>query len=69
MLNQAYVNRKSYRDLLGTAESIIEMDGKMQETETHLEQMSKMCSARLLEKKMLNLRSWDEAIGATGIKK
>lgn len=45
----------------------MEMDGKMQRTEMHLEEMSRMCNTRLLEKKVLNLRSWDEGIGATGI--
>lgn len=68
MLIQADSNRTSYRDLLSTAESIIEMDNKMQQTETLLEEMSKKCNARLLEKKTLNWHSWDEAIGATGIR-
>ncbi|KAL8796064.1 MAG: hypothetical protein Q9195_001640 [Heterodermia aff. obscurata] len=54
----------SYRDLLGTAESIIEMDGKMQEVEVHLGDIGARCNTRLLEKKISNLRQWDTAVGA-----
>lgn len=60
------VNSASYRDLLGTAESIIEMDGQMQQVETYLGSMGKRCNARLLEKKGSNLHTWDGQVGAAG---
>lgn len=56
----------SYRDLLGTAESIIEMDGEMQQVESYFVDMGRKCDSRLLEKKISNLRSWDAEIGAKG---
>lgn len=56
----------SYRDLLGTAESIIEMDGEMQQVESYFVDMGRKCDARLLEKKNSNLRSWDAEIRAKG---
>ena len=59
-------NSASYRDLLGTAESIIQMDGQMQQAETYLGSMGKRCNARLLEKKGSNLHTWDGQIGAAG---
>lgn len=46
----------SYRELLGTAETIIEMDGQMHEVETYLGDMGKKCNSRLLEKSGSNLR-------------
>lgn len=60
------VNSASYRDLLGTAESIIEMDGQMQQVETYLGSMGKRCNARLLEKKGSNLHTWDGQVRAAG---
>ena len=59
-------NSTSYRDLLGTAESIIKMDGQIQHVDTYLGNMGKRCNARLLEKKGANLRTWNEAIGIVG---
>ncbi|KAL8708729.1 MAG: hypothetical protein Q9220_006455 [cf. Caloplaca sp. 1 TL-2023] len=56
----------SYRDLLGTAESIIEMNGQMQEVESYLGQMGMRCNSRLLEKKATNLRVWSDATKAQG---
>ncbi|KAL8863465.1 MAG: hypothetical protein Q9178_000146 [Gyalolechia marmorata] len=47
----------SYRDLLGTAESIIEMDGQMQQVESYLGDMGRRCNSRLLEKKAVNLKA------------
>ncbi|MCJ1268203.1 para-aminobenzoate synthase, (PABA) [Lobaria immixta] len=59
----------SYRDLLGTAESIIEMDGQMQQVETYVGNMGKRCNARLLEKKGSNLHTWDGQVGAADIER
>lgn len=56
----------SYRDLLGTAESIIEMDGEMQQVESYFVNMGRKCDSRLLQKKISNLRSWDAEIRAKG---
>ncbi len=56
----------SYRDLLGTAESIIEMDGQMQQVESYIGGMGMRCNSRLLGKKAANLRAWDSDSKATG---
>lgn len=60
------VNSASYRDLLGTAESIIEMDGQIQQAENFLSNMGKRCNPRLLEKKGSNLHTWNGQVGAAG---
>lgn len=54
----------SYRDLLGTAESIIEMGGQMRDVETYIGEIGKRCNTRILEKKGSNMNSWAEEIGA-----
>ncbi|KAI4267140.1 MAG: hypothetical protein L6R38_008394 [Xanthoria sp. 2 TBL-2021] len=55
----------SYRDLLGTAESIIQMDGQMQQVESYIGGMGMRCNSRLLGKKAANLRAWDNDSKAT----
>lgn len=64
MLSVEY--RSSYRDLLGTAESIIDMDGEMQQVESFFVDMGRKCDSRLLEKKISNLRSWNGVIITKG---
>ncbi|KAL8879823.1 MAG: hypothetical protein Q9192_008152, partial [Flavoplaca navasiana] len=49
----------SYRDLLGTAESIIQMDGQMQQVESYIGDMGMRCNSSLLGRKGANLRAWD----------
>ncbi|KAL8834766.1 MAG: hypothetical protein Q9170_003615 [Blastenia crenularia] len=49
----------SYRDLLGTADSILAMDSQMQEVESYLGGIGLRCNSRLLEKKASNLRAWN----------
>ncbi|KAL9580533.1 MAG: hypothetical protein Q9212_004441 [Teloschistes hypoglaucus] len=49
----------SYRDLLGTADMIVEMDGQMQKVERHLGVMGVRCNSRLLDRKASNLKAWD----------
>ncbi|KAL8670281.1 MAG: hypothetical protein Q9168_005165 [Polycauliona sp. 1 TL-2023] len=56
----------SYRDLLGTAESIIQMDGQMQQVESYIGGMGMRCNSRLLGKKAANLRAWDNESKARG---
>ena len=58
--DRLFINSASYRDLLGTAESIIDMDQVMHQVESHLGDLGKTCNARRLEKANLNLRSLDE---------
>ena len=58
------MRRASYRDLLGTANSIIEMDGEMHNVEAYMGEMGQRCNTRLLEKKGTNLRSWTGEIEA-----
>ena len=60
-------NRTSYRDLLGTAESIIDMDGQMHNVEANLGDMGVRCNTRLLDKKVSNSRRWNTTAGAVGI--
>ncbi|KAK4695720.1 conserved oligomeric Golgi complex subunit 1, partial [Lecanoromycetidae sp. Uapishka_2] len=57
----------SYRDLLGTAESIIEMDGQMHKVEAYMGETGQRCNTRLLEKKGTNLRSWTDVAEAPSI--
>lgn len=64
MLSMVYST--SYRDLLGTAESIVEMDGEMQHVESYFVDMGRKCDSRLLEKKISNLRSWNGEMRAKG---
>ena len=54
----------SYRDLLGTAESIIDMGGQMHDVETYMGEIGKRCNTRVLDKKDSNLRKWIEEVGA-----
>ena len=57
----------SYRDLLGTAESIIEMDGQMQQVEATLGDLGRRCNTRMVERKGSNLRRLARAVKATGM--
>lgn len=59
-------NSESYRDLLRTAEQIIEMDVSAQKTERNLSETSRNCNSRLLEKRAKNLRIFEERVGAGG---
>ena len=54
----------SYRDLLGTAETIIEMNEEMHTVEAYVGEIGQRCNTRLLERKGSNLRSWAEEIEA-----
>ncbi|KAI9822261.1 MAG: hypothetical protein M1832_003084 [Thelocarpon impressellum] len=49
----------SYRELLGTAERIIEMDEEMQQVEANLGRISEGCKSRLLERTRENYGRWD----------
>ena len=64
LLTLRYPSSASYRDLLGTAESIIEMGVQMEEVENHMGEIGKRCNTRILDKKNLNLRTWTEEVGA-----
>lgn len=44
----------SYRDLLGTAERIIEMDDQIQHVETHLSDIGRKCNTRAVERAVDN---------------
>lgn len=66
MLITHLVYSASYRDLLGTAETILEMDSQMQSVETYLGDMGVRCNSRLLDKKAANLRAWNDDIKARG---
>ncbi|KAL7274376.1 hypothetical protein RUND412_002728 [Rhizina undulata] len=55
---------ESYRDLLKTAERIIEMDASAQKVEAHLAETSRNCNSKLLDRKTKNLRTFQEKAGA-----
>ncbi|PWW79240.1 hypothetical protein C7212DRAFT_272735 [Tuber magnatum] len=55
---------ESYRDLLQTAERIIDMDTSAQKVERNLAETSRSCNSRLLDKKARNLKIFDERVGA-----
>ena len=59
--------RESYRDLLHTANKIIEMDGSMQKVESNLADASRNCNYRLMEKKARNVRLYQERVGGRGL--
>lgn len=54
----------SYRDLLGTAERIIEMDQQMETVETYLGDIGRKCNARTVEKIGANHTQMRKALGA-----
>lgn len=56
----------SYRDLLGTADMIVEMDGQMQKVERYLGDMGVRCNSRLLDRKASNLKAWDNGRKSKG---
>jgi hypothetical protein len=43
--------RTRYRDLLGTAETIVEMNVQIQEVEVNLSEMGRRCNTKLIDKK------------------
>lgn len=53
----------SYRDLLGTAERIIEMDGQMQNVERNLASIGRRCDYRVVERSRQNLGGLAKARG------
>ncbi|KAH0543367.1 hypothetical protein FGG08_002323 [Glutinoglossum americanum] len=56
----------SYRDLLGTAERIVEMDGTMQQVETHLGVISQKCNSRSLDRIAKSYVAFDGTFKAQG---
>lgn len=48
--------RARYRDLLGTAETIVKMNAEIQVVDTNLIDIGRRCNARLIDKKSVNLR-------------
>lgn len=58
--------RESYRDLLQTAERIIDMDVAAQSVEAALGDASRNCNSRLLERKVRNLRVFNETTDKRG---
>ncbi|KAJ9267090.1 hypothetical protein DTO212C5_6155 [Paecilomyces variotii] len=44
-----------YRDLLGTAETIVEMSGEIERVDSHLTDIGRRCNPRLMEKKAAHL--------------
>ena len=61
------MSRASYRDLLGTAETVIEMDQNMRQVEAHLGGIGRRCNTRILERKSVNLSTWEEEVDSDGL--
>lgn len=59
--------RESYRDLLQTAEKIIETDGVMRKIENNLGDASRNCNYRLMEKKARNVNLFQERLRGIGL--
>ncbi|KAK4550591.1 hypothetical protein LTR36_000170 [Oleoguttula mirabilis] len=55
----------SYRDLLGTAEKIIEMDAQMQAVEGHLGDIGRKCNARAVERASDNYARMSKTLSGT----
>ncbi|KAG5297061.1 Vps51 superfamily domain-containing protein [Histoplasma ohiense] len=55
-----------YRELLGTAQTIVEMNDEIQEVETNLSNISRRCNPRLVEKK-LDVAVIDEGVDERAI--
>lgn len=53
-----------YRELLGTAQTIVEMNDEIQEVETKLSNIGRRCNPRLIERK-LDIGVVDEGSYAT----
>ena len=47
--------RASYRDLLGTAERIVHLDGHLRETEAVLADLSRECNSNVVDRKVLDV--------------
>ena len=60
------IGSASYRDLLGTADTIVGMDGQMQRTEYFLGDLGRRCNTRLIEKGIVNLHDWNGDSGIAG---
>ena len=56
----------SYRDLLGTAESIVEMDKDILEVERLLGKVAIKCNVRAIDRKVTNVARWEQSIEAKG---
>ena len=68
-LTQINVRSSSYRELLGTAESIIQMNVQMQQVEAHLGDISIRCNGRLLGKSITNSALIDRDSNTRGRKR
>ena len=56
----------SYRDLLGTAERITEMDTQIQEVEVILGQTGQKCNSRAVDRVFKNYGQFKKALDARG---
>ena len=57
----------SYRDLLGTAETVIEMDANMHKIEAYIGEIGRRCNTRILERKEQNVNDLEEEVGSSGM--
>jgi len=55
--------RESYRDLLQTANKIIEVDNSMRKVESNLAGASKGCNYRLMDRKARNVKLYQQKVG------
>ena len=67
MAHLPHFHSGSYRDLLGTAESIVEMDEQIRHVEALVGDITMKCNTRLLDKSLANLRSLEEHVRVAGL--
>ena len=66
VLIKLHDHRVSYRDLLGTAETVIQMDAEMHRVEAYMGDIGQRCNTRILERKGTNAVAWEEEIHSLG---
>jgi hypothetical protein len=64
--DQQQRNRASYRDLMGTAKSIVQMDDEIARVEANIASLGQRCNAGILEKSSLNVGLLESSVKAYG---
>ncbi|CCC10520.1 hypothetical protein SMACR_06692 [Sordaria macrospora] len=59
----------SYRELLGTADTIVQMRGDMESVQLTLGRMGSKCGRQVVKEKMDGLKSWEEADGVATMRR
>lgn len=65
---ECYSSRTRYRELVGTAETIVTMNQEIQEIESNLVDLGRRCNPRLVEKKHLHARQMKRDAAEKGMR-